>query len=192
MHQPLETYIQWELKSEQVPWAQVKPEAWRRFYIVAGLDLVPEQTIIILRTGARMDRFMWAMETVPWIREKRPVYLHTIRGLLYGWLMYYSGDRQIKWEIQPIAYNGPVMLRIKDGRLDKDGEPTHGTLGFWLVDGKGNGATGFNEKPTETIKFHIKTLLESPDGTLINMLQWNSCPWGNFEQVTTPGSPAAA
>ncbi|KAK5224122.1 hypothetical protein LTR47_010002 [Exophiala xenobiotica] len=169
--QPLETYIQWELKSDGLPRAQVKPDMFRRFYIVAGLDTVKECWVQILREGDRMDRFLHAMEMIPWVTTSRQFFLHRIRGLLYGWLIQYPGDRRTKWEITPICYTGPVMLKIKDNRLDKDGMWQTGSLGTWIVNKEGHGITGFNEDPAGTITFDIKDILKEPDDSSVLQLK---------------------
>ncbi|KAK5245595.1 hypothetical protein LTS06_009013 [Exophiala xenobiotica] len=171
--QPLETYIQWELKSDGLPRAQVKPDMFRRFYIVAGLDTVKECWVQILREGDRMDRFLHAMEMIPWVTTSRQFFLHRIRGLLYGWLIQYPGDRRTKWEITPICYTGPVMLKIKDNRLDKDGMWQTGSLGTWIVNKEGHGITGFNEDPAGTITFDIKDILKEPDASKSKDLSQN-------------------
>jgi hypothetical protein len=181
--QPLESYVQWEIKSEGLPRAQVKPDAWRRFYIVAGLDEIKECWVQILREGDRMDRFLFALEMIPWVTTSRQFYLNRIRGLLYGWLIQYPGDRRIKWEITPICYTGPVMLKVKDNRLDKDGVWMTGSMGTWVVDKEGHGVVGFNEDPAGTITFDIGDILKESDDELVCMLEWNRHPWSTFNQL---------
>ncbi|KAK5453556.1 hypothetical protein LTS15_006741 [Exophiala xenobiotica] len=164
---PLEHFIQWEIKSEGLPRAQVRPDMWRGFYIIAGLDTLTDYWVQVLRKGDRMDRFLFALEMIPWATKSRQFYLHRLRGLLYGWLIQYPGDRRIKWEITPICYTGPVMLKVKDNRLNKDGMWVSGSLGNWFVDKDGRGIVGFNEDPTRVINFHIDDILKEPDDELM-------------------------
>ena len=61
-----------------------------------------------------------------------------------------------------MLYRGPINIKVKDGRINIDGNIVKGTLGYYYVDRK-NGCCSLVEYPNTLYQFALSELMLNRD-----------------------------
>lgn len=151
----------------------------------------PETRALVIG-GGRMEKLLTRLQGEPSVARTTDgeELLFSLRSLLYGWVNQLTGEdfatRLIRWEIIPVIYDGTVNIRVRNGRIDINGDIFTGFLGYWETRGDGNGICTLLERPNDWIRFNPKDLAGDTEGKLIHLEGWDTAPWRIARNLQRP------
>lgn len=177
--------VGWHFHSNRpnpVAWITAEHSGWKSIIInEIGHSLSPDQRHIITFFG-NADKFFALMRMAPSVNqhpEGRKA-LESLAYIVYAWVCQPRDDEarlRVKFEAEPVIYSGPIIMRIKDGRVTMEGEKVEGLLRNWLVrdDGTGQCLLEIVHGRRIWVTFAVDDMVSHPE--LVTLLEFNMTPW---------------